>query len=167
MVTTKFYLPYKFSRYILSKDPHIHFRYYFPKGIKIYRAADTIEKIPTPRTDCDDINRKGSYFSVYSSYLSRVLTIEKERDLYLCTYELLRPVPAILGKINYIKNVSPTPNSFDLISPGIIEGINYKPYKDSEQVELFLSQKFLKRKYIKLIKYEKITLSDALKKYTC
>lgn len=167
MGITKFYLPYKFSRYILSKDPFIDFRYYFPKGIKIYRAADTVEKIPKPRPDCDNINRKGSYFSVYSSYLSRVLTIEKERDLYLCTYELIRPVPVILGKENYIKNVSPTPNSFDLISPGVIEGINYKPRKLSEEVELFLSQKFLKRKYIKFVKYEKITLSDALKNYAC
>ena len=68
-----------------------------PKHTIFYRAAESLEYIPTPRY-CDDTVKIGVYFSANSPYLAETMSTEYNKDLIIAAYETTEDIEVFNGK---------------------------------------------------------------------
>jgi hypothetical protein len=145
--------------------------YALPAGTILYRAADTVERNPTPR-ECPDTGKTGVYFSALDPYLAETMTIERNRPLEVAVHELARPVIHISdGKYafrqgrKYNEMPDPLPDEYNLSHIDFnVEPTHRraKPLNDA-CAELFLTPPDLDA--VKFKRYYRMTVREARRRY--
>ena len=130
-----------------------------PKGIILYRAAETLEEHPTPRF-CNDTYKFGVYFACGSPYLSETMCTEYNQTLIIGVYCTTQPIILANGKYSHrickcLYNMSHVDNSIDAVFA--------TKHTDDQFAEVFLTEDDVKN--VKLIDSYKFTVQQSINKW--